>query len=115
MSLMYKAVFFPENTIRRVHLINKHYWMGGCGRGCHFLVRSALAEHWESLRHSVYACKCYCPHYMTNGTGLFKDGTVPCLQPQGGFLREQEEFCTLQKQPSENTGIWMPTAANIRM
>ena len=40
---------------------------------------------------------------MTSGTVPFKEGTVPCLQPQGGFLREQEGFCTLQKQPGENT------------
>ena len=33
----------------------------------------------------------------------FKEGTVPCLQPQGKFLREQEGFCTLLKQPGENT------------
>ena len=26
----------------------------------------------------------------------FKEGTVPGLQPQGGFLTEQEGFCTLQ-------------------
>ena len=35
----------------------------------------------------------------------FKEGTVPGLQPQGGFLRDQEGFCTLQKQPIENTEI----------
>ena len=40
---------------------------------------------------------------MTSGTVPFKEGTVPCLQPQGGFLREQEGFCALQKQPGENT------------
>ena len=40
---------------------------------------------------------------MTSGTVPFKEGTVPCLQPQGGFLREQEGFCTLQKQPGENS------------
>ena len=32
-----------------------------------------------------------------------KEGTVPGLQAQGGFLREQEGLCTLQKQPRENT------------
>ena len=42
---------------------------------------------------------------MTSGTVPFKEGTVPCLQPQGGFLREQEGFCTLQKQPGENTVV----------
>ena len=26
----------------------------------------------------------------------FKEGTVPGLQPQGGFLREQEGTCTLK-------------------
>ena len=41
---------------------------------------------------------------MTSNTVPFKEGTVPCLQPQEGFLREQEGFCTLQKQPGENTG-----------
>ena len=35
----------------------------------------------------------------------FKKGTLPCLQPHGGFLWEQEGFCTLQKQPSENTDM----------
>ena len=35
--------------------------------------------------------------------GPFKEGTVPGLQPQGGFLREQEGLCTLQKQPRETT------------
>ena len=42
---------------------------------------------------------------MTSGTVPFKEGTVPCLQPQGGFLREQEGFCTLQKHPGENTDV----------
>ena len=28
-----------------------------------------------------------------SGTVPFKEGTVPCLQPQGGFFREQEGFC----------------------
>ena len=30
---------------------------------------------------------------------------MPGLYLQGGFLREQEEFCTLQKEPRENTGV----------
>ena len=42
---------------------------------------------------------------MTSGTVPFKEDTVPCLQPQGGFLREQEGLCALQKQPSENTDV----------
>ena len=33
----------------------------------------------------------------------FKEGTVPGLQPQGEFLKEQEGLCTLQEQPRENT------------
>ena len=43
---------------------------------------------------------------MTSGTVPFKEGRVPCLQPQGGMLREQEGFCALQKQPSEYTGVY---------
>ena len=35
----------------------------------------------------------------------FKEGTVPGSQPQGGFLREQEGFCTLQEQPRTNTAV----------
>ena len=46
----------------------------------------------------------YCPHHTTIVVP-FKEGTVPGLQPQGGFLREQEGLCTLQKQPRENTDI----------
>ena len=37
----------------------------------------------------------YCPHHMTIVVP-FKEGTVPGLQPQGRFLREQERLCTLQ-------------------
>ena len=43
---------------------------------------------------------------MTSGTVPFKEGSVPCLQPQGGFSREQEGFCTLKKRPGENTGAY---------
>ena len=78
--------------------------MVGCGRGRHFCMQSALAEYRESLV-TQCACKCYCPRHMTSGTVPFKEGTVPCLQPQGGLLREQEGFCTLQKQPGENTDV----------
>ena len=35
----------------------------------------------------------------------FKEGTVPGLQPQGGFLGEQEGLCTLQEQPRTNTAV----------
>ena len=28
---------------------------------------------------------------------------MPGLLPQGGFLKEQDGFCTLQKQPRKNT------------
>ena len=62
--------------------------MVGCGSGCHFRVQSALAEYRESL---VTQCvmQCYYPSHMTSCTVPFKEGTVPCLQRQGGFLREQ--------------------------
>ena len=33
-------------------------------------------------------------HSMTSGTVPFKEGTVPCLQPQG-FLKEQQGLVTL--------------------
>ena len=40
----------------------------------------------------------------SDNIGTFnEEGTVPCLQSQGGYLREQEGFCKLQRQPRENT------------
>ena len=77
--------------------------MVGCGRGCHFRMQSALVEYRESPVTQCVCMQMLLPHHMTSSTVPFKEGTVPCLQPQGGFLREQEGFCTLQKQPGENT------------
>ena len=76
--------------------------MVGCRSGCHFCVQSALAENRESL---VTQCVCMrCPHHMTSGPVPFKGGYsaiyVYCLK-EG--LRDQEGFCTLQKQPGETT------------
>ena len=82
--------------------------MVGCRRGCNFRVQSTVADNRESLVTQcvcMHACKGYCPHHMTSGNVPFKEGTVLCLQPQGGFLREQEGFCTLQKQPGKNTVV----------
>ena len=36
----------------------------------------------------------------------FKEGTVPGSEPREGSLREQEGFCTLQKQPRGNTDVF---------
>ena len=44
---------------------------------------------------------------MTSGTVPFKEGTVPCLQSQGGLLRDQEGFCTLQNSLGRALGSGM--------
>ena len=64
--------------------------MVGYGRGCHLPLHNTVAECRESLgTHCViHASRCYV---------TFKEGTVPCLQCQEGFLNEQESFQTLQK------------------
>lgn len=38
----------------------------------------------------------YCPLHMTIAVP-FRDCIVPGLQPQGGFVTDQEGFCILQK------------------
>ena len=65
-----------------------------CGRGCHVRVQCALAEYRESLRTQCVCVRMLLSHHMTSGTVPFKEGTVPCLQPKGGFIREPEGFKT---------------------
>ena len=75
--------------------------MVGSGIGCHFRVQSALVEYRENL---VTQCVCMQALLPTpqdySGTVPFKEGTLPCLQPQGGFLKKQEGFL-----PSKNSEI----------
>ena len=65
--------------------------MDGWGEGVTFAyMRSALAEYRENLVTQCVYMHANAPHHMTSGTVPFKEGTVPCLQPQGEFLMKQE-------------------------